>query len=461
MSTEYLLPIFLMLSALSLLGWSYFRGSPIGNWVQILVILSPSIIYFGLALGGVHLSLALFLSICLTAAGMFILLGKYIPAQAIGEAKVLTPEGKITKPLEDLQKLQGIFGVETFYATTAQPFRDGFIFKGNLRSDPDFAYGELSQSLARKFEGRYELFLVMGQDRKPIVIILPPVPIPPDALWQKLLALVLLLIGVGTTAVLSSQFLNLNLAEYPIEICPFAVGVVGFLGLREYAQRQVAQKYGIRLTMPFLLPSLQLGAFGMFSRVLSSFPNRSVLFDFACAPALVGMGSSTLLFILGLLLTPGIERGIEVPSQIFQTSVLVGTIGKLILKENLATTFITLHPLVIFGWLGMVITALNLLPAGQLEGGRIMQAMYGRQIAGWATLLTLIFLGLGSIINPLALYWGGIIFLLLRDQEKPMHNELSELDNDRDALGLFILFWMVITLLPMSSNVASYLGIGS
>jgi membrane-associated protease RseP (regulator of RpoE activity) len=456
MSTEYLLPIFLMLSALSLLGWSYFRGKSVGNWLQVLVILSPGVIYGGLAWSGIHLSLELLISLCLTAAGVFILVGKYPDPPS-----ATAPVEDIPTPQADLPKLQGIFGVETFYATSAQPFRNGFIFKGNLRADPDFAYAQLSQSLTQKFGGRYELFLVQGQDRKPIVLILPPQPIPPIAPWQKVLSLVLVLLGIGTSAVLSSQFLNVPLATHWQEVMPVALGIVGFLGLREYAQRQLAQRYGLQITMPFLIPSLQLGAFGMFSRVLSSFPDRRVLFDFACAPALVGMGVSTALFVLGLFLPPGSGGGIEVPTQIFQTSILVGTIGKLVLQDALASTFINLHPLVIFGWLGMVITALNLLPAGQLEGGRIIQAMYGRQVAGWATLFTLIFLGLGSLINPLALYWAGIIFLLLRDQERPMHNELSELDNDRDALGLFVLFWMVITLLPMSSNVANYLGIGA
>lgn len=456
MLTEYLLPIFLILSALSIVGWNYFWGKRRGNWLQMLVILLPSIIYFGLALGGIHLSLGLFLSFCLIAVGIFILLGNY-PAPEIREVK---PEPSLDSPKADLQKLQGIFGVETFYATSSQPFRDGFIFKGNLRGEPQVVYEELSQSLAHKFGGRYELFLVSGQDRKPVVIILPPQTIPPDPLWQKLLALVLLLLGTLTAAVLTSQFLNLELSEHIGEVLLPAFGIVGFLALREYAQRLVAQRQGLRMTMPFLFPSLQLGAFGVFSRVLSPFPNRSVLFDFASAPALVGIVVSTLIFTIGLCLTPPANGGIEVPSQIFQTSVLVGTLGRLILGKALATTFITLHPLVIFGWLAMVITALNLLPAGQLEGGRIMQAMYGRQVAGWATLLTLIFLGLGSIINPLALYWGGIIFLFLREQERPMHNELTELDNDRDALGLFMLFWMVVTLLPMSSNVANYIGIG-
>ncbi|MCA1904218.1 MAG: site-2 protease family protein [Cyanobacteria bacterium KgW148] len=457
MSTEYLLPIFLMLSALSVLGWNYFRGRQLGNRLQILVILLPEVIYLGLALGGIHLSLGLFLSFCLIAVGVYILLVNN-PVMPPAAAK---PEPKPSQPKADLQQLQGIFGVETFYATSSQPFQGGFIFKGNLRSEADVAYRELSQNLTRKFGDRYELFLVCGQERKPVVIILPPQPVPITPLWQKLLALVLVVTGIATSAVLASQFLQLDLSNHLGEVLPFALGVVVFLGLREYAQRYVARQAGLTLTMPFLLPSLQLGAFGMFSRVLSPFPDRRLLFDFATAPALVGVGLSTFLFITGLVLTPGIDRGIEVPSQIFQTSVLVGTIGKLLLGKSLATTFITLHPLVIFGWLGMVITSLNLLPAGQLEGGRIIQAMYGRQVAGWATLLTLIFLGLGSIINPLALYWGGIIFLLLRDQERPMHNELSELDNDRDALGLFLLFWMVVTLLPMNTNMANYLGIGS
>jgi len=69
-------------------------------------------------------------------------------------------------------------------------------------------------------------------------------------------------------------------------------------------------------------------------------------------------------------------------------------------------------------------------------------------------------LAIATLINPLALYWGGIILILLRDQEGLMHNELSELEGDRDALGLFALFWMLITLLPMTATVAEKLGIG-
>ena len=86
--------------------------------------------------------------------------------------------------------------------------------------------------------------------------------------------------------------------------------------------------------------------------------------------------------------------------------------------------------------------------------------MYGRRTASWTTILTLIFLVIATVINPLALYWGGIILILLRDLERPMLNELSDLDGDREALGVVALFWMLITLLPISSAVAERLGIG-
>ncbi|MCS6959771.1 MAG: site-2 protease family protein [Pseudanabaenaceae cyanobacterium SKYGB_i_bin29] len=459
MLTEYLVPIFLLLSTLTLLGWHYLRGKGIGNWQQILVILLPGIGYFVLSLGGIHINPELFLPLCLIAIGIYILLGNYPPPREAKEVKPMVT----TNPIEnkdDLKQLQGIFGIESFYPTSSQPFRDGYLFKGNLRTEPELAYKQLSTNLEEKFGNKYELFLVNGQDGKPIVIILPPQTIPEQPWWQNVAAVVLLVLGIFSSGVVAGEFLHLDWREHPLPILAYSLGIILFLGAREITQRYIGRQANLSITPPFLLPSLQLGAFGLFSRVLSPFPNRKVLFDFAAAPAITGIVISTVLLMWGLGLTPNLDQGIEVPSQIFQTSILVGTIAKLLLGKSLATTFIVVHPLVLFGWLGMVITALNLLPAGQLEGGRIMQAMFGRQVAGWATLVTLLFLAAASIINSLALYWAGLIFLLLRDQERPMHDELTELDNDRDALGLFLLFWTAVTLLPMSGEVADYLGIG-
>ena len=114
----------------------------------------------------------------------------------------------------------------------------------------------------------------------------------------------------------------------------------------------------------------------------------------------------------------------------------------------------------IYGWLGLVITALNLMPAGRLDGGRVVQAIYGRKIAGRTTVITLILLALVSLANPLALYWAALIVVLQRNLERPCLDDLTEPDDTRAALGLLGLFLALAVLIPLSPSLAGRLGIG-
>jgi len=100
------------------------------------------------------------------------------------------------------------------------------------------------------------------------------------------------------------------------------------------------------------------------------------------------------------------------------------------------------------------------MPAGQLDGGRIVQAIYGRKIAGRTTFATLIILGLVGLGNSLALYWAIVILFLQREPERPSLNEITEPDDTRAVLGLVALFVMAAILIPFSPGLASRLGIG-
>lgn len=165
------------------------------------------------------------------------------------------------------------------------------------------------------------------------------------------------------------------------------------------------------------------------------------------------------MLIVGLLLSkPG--SFFQVPTEFFQGSILVGTLARVVLGDAVQAAIVDVHPLVILGWLGLVITAINLMPAGQLDGGRIVQAIYGRKTAGRTTVATLIVLGLAALVNPLSLYWAIVILFLQRDLERPALNELSEPDDARAALGILILFLMAATLLPLTPSLAGRLGIG-
>jgi membrane-associated protease RseP (regulator of RpoE activity) len=163
--------------------------------------------------------------------------------------------------------------------------------------------------------------------------------------------------------------------------------------------------------------------------------------------------------VIGLLLShPG--SLFQLPSQFFQGSILVGTLARVVLGSALQSPVVDIHPLVVIGWLGLIITALNLMPAGQLDGGRIIQAIYGRKIAGRATIATLAVLALVSLGNSLAMYWAIVIVFLQREQERPSLNEISEPDDARAALGLLALFLMITTLIPLTPALAGRLGIG-
>lgn len=484
-----------------LLAWGFFRARPLGKvgifaWLQSVVLMLPWLIFFGLAAAGIMLNLAIVLLLLVMSAGVYIRLGRQsrslkptaapqridaiaqsdIPAQPVfndstqPEPSLVSPEANpmpevdaVPLPPEDLKAIQGIFGIDTFFATETIPYQEGAIFRGNLRGDPEEAYAKLSKSLKMRLGETYRLFLVENQDDKPVIIVLPSSRDPqPLNLSQKLLAGVLLIFSVIACLESAGLMLGFDLFENPnkvVETIPFAAGIIGILAAHEIAHWVIAKRHNVRLSLPFFIPTLQIGSFGALTKFLSILPNRNVLFDVAFAGPAVGGCLSLLVMLLGLLLS---HKGslFQLPSEFFQGSILVGTLARVVLQEPLKQPIVDVHPFVVLGWLGLVITALNLLPAGQLDGGRMVQAVYGRKIASRTTVGALIVLGLASFVNPLAFYWALILLFVQRDLERPCLNELTEPDDARAALCLLALFLMIVTLLPLTPSLAGRLGIG-
>ena len=103
------------------------------------------------------------------------------------------------------------------------------------------------------------------------------------------------------------------------------------------------------------------------------------------------------------------------------------------------------------------------MPAGQLDGGRIVQAIYGRKTAQRSTLVTLVILGFVAFFNPANLvifYWLILVGFLQRALERPSLDEITEPNDARAALGLLALFLMAATIIPFSPELAGKLGIG-
>lgn len=366
-------------------------------------------------------------------------------------------------PAEDLTAIQGIFGVDTFFSTETIPYQDGAIFKGNLRGEPAEVHHELTKALAERLGDRYRLFLVEGVEKRPVVIVLPSSNDPkPLSALQKGIAVGLAIATLVTVSETCAFLLSFDLFEAPNrwpEVAPIGISVLLILIAHEIGHWVIAKRNQVTLAWPFFIPAIQIGSFGAITRFTSLLPNRTTLFDIAIAGPAAGGLISLVMLITGLVLShPG--SLFQIPVEFFQGSILVGTLAKVILGDALTAAIVDVHPLMIIGWLGLVITAINLMPAGQLDGGRIVQAIYGRTTARRTTFATLIILGLASLVNPLALYWAILILFLQRDLERPSLEELTEPDDARAAIGLLALFLMIATLLPLTPSLAGRLGIG-
>ncbi|MEL7316476.1 MAG: site-2 protease family protein, partial [Cyanobacteria bacterium J06559_3] len=380
-----------------------------------------------------------------------------------GSKSAEAEEEEVRIPAADLQALEGIFGIDTFFRTETVPYNQGVIFRGNLRGQPEPTLAKLTTLAEERLGDTYRLFLIQDPGGKPVVVVFPksadPKPLTPI---RKGLAVVFGLVTFLTCLEVSGILLQIDLLTTPEKwrpALPFALGIMTILIAHEIGHWAIAQKRGVKLSWPFFLPAWEVGSFGALTRIESVLPDRKTLFDVALAGPAVGGLLSFGILLLGLVLShPGSQ--FQLPVEFFQGSVLVGALAKMVLGSALSEPLVDIHPLTILGWLGLVITALNLLPAGQLDGGRIVQAIYGRKTAGRATAVTLVILGIASLANPLALYWAALILFLQRNLERPAQNELTEPDDARAALGLLALFLTLATLIPLTPTLAGRLGIG-
>ncbi len=491
----------IVLIGIGIVGWGYWKSRPNGElglytWLQSVMLLLPWVVFFGLFSAGMYLDLAGMLVLFVASTAGYVILGNKIRtiapeelarrAEALIKARAevdapkestdtkatttsslespspqIEPNSIVPIPDEDLQLIRGIFGLDTFFATETLPFQDGVVFNGNLRGELNSTFDKLTVKLTEQVNDRYRLFLIENNDLRPTIVVLPssndPKPLTPP---QQLLAVVLFFVTIATcletAGILQGFDFYVSLNRYR-EVLPIGLGVISILVAHELGHWFMARRYDVKLSLPFFLPTWEIGAFGALTNFQTILKNRNVLFDISIAgPAAGGLLSFGLLFV-GLILSNETSQ-FKVPTEFFEGSVLVGTMARVILGNAVQNETVNVNPMVILGWLGLVINAINLMPAGRLDGGRIIQAIYGRKIANRATTATLIVLTLVSLVNPLALYWAIVILFLQRNLERPSLNELTEPDDTRAALALLSLFLMITVLLPLTPSLAGRLG---
>ncbi|MCA2642840.1 MULTISPECIES: site-2 protease family protein [unclassified Microcystis] len=382
------------------------------------------------------------------------------------------------KPItaEEEKSLRDCFPWGIYYLQNIDYRPQAILCRGKLRAVPEEAYQVIKNNVEKVFGDRFLLLFQESFQGQPFFALVTnpwqqkTETIETEKITRPFLALGLLLLTLLTTTVIgaglsgiTSQQLENN-SSLLLQGFPYSLGLIAILGLHEFSHYLTAVKYKIKTTLPYFIPiPFFLGTFGAFIQMRSPVPTRKALFDVAVAGPLGGIIIAIPLLFWGLSLSEIVPLTNQSSLLNFQAlnpqfSLLLSIVAKLALGSNLiAGKAINLHPLAVAGYVGIIVTALNLMPVGQLDGGHIVHAMYGQKTAIIIGQLTRLFMFILALVQPDFLLWA-IILLLMPVSDQPALNDVTELDNKRDLLGLFSLALLLSILLPLPEALARWWG---
>ena len=248
-------------------------------------------------------------------------------------------------------------------------------------------------------------------------------------------------------------FIATFLTTYYVNGIWYSLAIMSILLSHELGHFFMCRKYHVDATMPYFLP-LPLPPFGTFGAVIKMkghIPDKRALFDIGAAGPLMGLVFAIPAIVVGLILSD--VRPVPADSSNYLglgETLLFSFIAKLLFGTLPEGMDIYLHPLAFAGWAGLFVTALNLLPIGQLDGGHIMYALLGKK----SDIVYRIGIFIFCVITVF-FYKGWILFaillLIFGFRHPSPADEYTPLDPRRKMLGiaLFIIFLISFTPVPL------------
>jgi membrane-associated protease RseP (regulator of RpoE activity) len=232
---------------------------------------------------------------------------------------------------------------------------------------------------------------------------------------------------------------------------PFAFTLIGILLAHELGHYFTCRYYRIDASYPYFLPAPTIiGTFGAFIRIRSPIINRKALFDVGFSGPLVGFIVAVPVLAYGVYISkivPGIQSSAAV---VFGSPPLMKFFLELF-HPGIRESNILLSPIALAAWVGLLVTAINLLPVGQLDGGHIVYSVTSR----YHRLISPLF-GIGLLIMGVAYWHDWVVFalllLLLGFRHPPLIDVWTPLDAKRRAWAVFalIMFFLCFTPTPLS-----------
>ncbi len=248
--------------------------------------------------------------------------------------------------------------------------------------------------------------------------------------------------------VLSTFFVGL--ADGPIGALWYSAGIITILLTHEMGHYFMAKKYGISATLPYFIPfpfSL-FGTMGAVIKMEKHVPNRRVLFDIGVAGPLAGIAIIIPAILIGIKLSRVAEiSSLGEGSITLGNSLLFSFLARISIGSLPPGQDLILHPLAFAGWAGLLVTAINLLPVGQLDGGHILYALFWKRSKTISTIFHWIFLFI-----CLFYFFGWFLLVLLLAiirKHPPTLNDPLPLNRTRKIIGIMTLILFVLAFTPV------------
>ena len=236
----------------------------------------------------------------------------------------------------------------------------------------------------------------------------------------------------------------------------FCLGILGILGCHEMGHKLMANRRGIKASFPYFIPAPTLiGTFGAVIRMRTRPGNRNSLFDVGAAGPVGGILVVIPVTILGLLWSFPVPiesaKGIVLPEPL-----LFQWLGSWLVSLP-SESVLLLHPLAFAGWVGMLITMLNLMPVGMLDGGHISRALFGGKrvfrFFFFELSLPRIISLIGVLVTAMLGYWlMALLMLVLGGAGHPGPvNDATALSNGRKILAVGLVCLLVVCITPLHS----------
>lgn len=343
-------------------------------------------------------------------------------------------------------------------------------FEGSLLTDSETAYDQLdgellpTNHLAVFRETQPDNHEPVAASRRHTIHILTGRPHPQPRSWHlnAILFVVtifsVLLVGAGIAL---HDNPNAGLGDLLLNLwrgAPYAISILLILGTHELGHYFAARHHKLAVTLPYFIPMPllnPLGTMGAFIQLRQPMKNRKMLFDVGAAGPLAGLIFAVPILLIGLansqpapITTEGLPEGAvqyyEGDSLLYAGAKIL-TYGRFV-PDGRQDICVDCNQLLWAGWTGLLVTALNLIPIGQLDGGHVLYSLIGERARRLYYPALIIMIGL-VFVADVWLIWVILLLLFGRLYATPL-DMITPLDNRRRYLAIFTLVVFVLIFIP-------------